>query len=533
MTTTLLTLARLGLGLSGTNVDLEVLSSDKPESGEGDGDSSDGDESEDEDGDGSESGEEAESDGDEEDSGSGSGDDDSDESEDEDGDESDGSESGDKAEGDSDGDSSDGEGDEDGDESEGEGGDSSDGDSSDGDSGPSEGEGSPGKGSEADEDGDPEPEADPEEDSTSPGGGFDNSEQAAIAKEALEAMENGTETGLADNNSALGDALKGETDAAANDCAYNEQVWRPHDPTLDDVKLVQRADEGTARHLQSKVKKEIAFLRSKLRAKFLQARAPRHIHGVRKGRELSERRLVSSVVELRSNQRPTRPDWRVESRPECTLAAAVVIDQSGSMRSRRTMASMAALAIATPFDELGSPCLVVGPRNGRYSGSNRYNGPQDAHTPEGHARYHRTEGVQIDVFKDWDESMRSALCRFPNVRASGSTPLSDGIQYALQSLSDRPEKHRVVLVITDGEPDNSAVCRRLIRIAAEQGVIVVGVGIGGGCMSVKALFPNHVAVEMLSELPREMLGVLDTIMFPKVGGRKINLEGKMNSRVSR
>jgi hypothetical protein len=49
MTTTVLTLARLGLALSGTNADLEVLPGDKSDSSSGDGSGSgDGEESEDE-----------------------------------------------------------------------------------------------------------------------------------------------------------------------------------------------------------------------------------------------------------------------------------------------------------------------------------------------------------------------------------------------------------------------------------------------------------------------------------------------------
>jgi len=121
--------------------------------------------------------------------------------------------------------------------------------------------------------------------------------------------------------------------------------------------------------------------------------------------------------------------------------------------------------------------------------------------------------------------MTKALPRFGQVQATGGTPLSDGIQYALQELSTRPERHRVVLVITDGMPDNSAVVRRQIRIAAEAGIHVVGVGISSGCYAVKTLFPEHVAVTDLRELPQELLKVLDGIMFPRAG-KHLRLTGK-------
>ena len=190
-------------------------------------------------------------------------------------------------------------------------------------------------------------------------------------------------------------------------------------------------------------------------------------------------------------------------------------------------AAGAALAIAVPLAELGAPCLVVGSRSGGGWGSVDNDDP-GLYDADGKSRYHRYDGVTIDVFKDWEEDMRRALPRFSRVQSMGSTPLSDGIQYAMQQMNSRPERHRVIFVVTDGQPDNSAVVRRQIRIAREAGVYVVGIGIDSGCWAVKDLFPTHVSVETLSELPKEMLGVLTGIMFPKRGGKQITLDGKFS-----
>jgi hypothetical protein len=54
------------------------------------------------------------------------------------------------------------------------------------------------------------------------------------------------------------------------------------------------------------------------------------------------------------------------------------------------------------------------------------------------------------------------------------------------------------------------------------------VGISGGCYQVPHQFPdNHVAVEQISDLPRNMLAVLDAIMFPS-RAKRIKLDGKLS-----
>jgi hypothetical protein len=500
----------LGLVLNGTNEDLELETPPGGGSGSGSGDDSDDSESDDSEGGGSDDSEGGGSDDDdsESDDSEGGGSDDG-EAEEDDGEAegSNGSEGDEEGEGSDDGESSEGEGDEAEGEGEGKKGDNADPDNGKGDlTGDDKTQGS--------EDG-------------SDGAGGVGGEKAepfeGIAQELLDALLNGESDGLCDNNEALKAAVLEETDEEAEP---REAVWRPYSPGDDTVELVSGGDARKAKQMQSSVKKEIAFLRAQLRNKFLQARQPEVIHGVRKGRELSERRLVGSVVELRSGRRPTRPDWQQVDKEACTLRCAVVLDESSSMGSQLAMrAGRAGIAIAQPLDELGSPCLVVGPRS---SYSNQYRGDTSDYN-DAPDRYHRVNSVHIDVFKDWYEPMRTALPRFSQVQSVGGTPLSDGIQYALTELNDCPERFRVCFVVTDGMPNCPDVVRRQIRLAAEAGVYVVGVGISAGCYAVKDLFPVHVAVHDLKELPRELMKILTGIMFPNKG-RRIALDGRFGGQ---
>lgn len=332
-----------------------------------------------------------------------------------------------------------------------------------------------------------------------------------------------------------------------NDVREGEQIWRPFYPEKDSIRKVRAGNKGVAQKYEKAVRGEVASIAAKLRTKFLLARSPQTIHGVRNGKDLSERRLVNSMVEIRSGRRPTRPDWKKVEKEDCTLAVGLVIDQSGSMGGENCMyATQGAIAISRALDKLGAPIMVCGPRDGHYirtgyneegqrdeedmrqNGADYYsyrNGPENV-------GYHRTQStVNIDLFKDWDERMNKALPRFSQITACGGTPLSDGIQFAMQELSERTERFRVIIVLTDGAANCPAVVKRQIRLAKEAGITVIGVGIGGGCSCVVEQFPaNHIQIPNVKQLPKQLLGLLDKIMFPK-RAKKARLDGKIGNQV--
>ncbi len=340
--------------------------------------------------------------------------------------------------------------------------------------------------------------------------GEESGSDGNLSTRVLKALQNGGGTWTSTWDEAFLEALAQESYGS---CEVGEQPWSPLCPDLDSVRFAPRASNKRRIHqIRKGLRREIAYLKSKLRSKFLLARRREVIHGVSQGQGLSERRLVNSMLELRSGRRPTRPDWQNVRKLDCTLATAVVLDQSGSMAGPlRNAAIRGAVAIADPLDSLGSPCLVVGPMPGSYN--------IEAPGVPKKRFFHRRNGVHIDVFKNWDERFSRCCERFGSLRAGGKTPLSDGIQYALRGLSDRTERFRVVLVITDGLPDRPQVVRRQIRLAAEAGVHIVGIGIGGGATAVQTLFPLHVYVEYLPDLPIHLIKILDSIMFPRRGDR--------------
>jgi cobalamin biosynthesis protein CobT len=507
MTTSILTsLMRLGAELFGTNEDLAHLPKSKKDKGEGD------DSNDDNDTDGDD-----ESNADGEDSG------------DQDGDESDGSD-GDSEDGDQDGDGS-------GDSEEGsDDGDSDDGDSDDGDS-DSEGGDSEGGDQESDSEGEQTDDVDPHSDKNA--GGHD------FAGEFAEALIDGLK---APNDHILdgSDALEQATDKCRDedDCEDDEQVWRPYDPESDPI-LKPKGNRAQAEVMRKEAKIITAALRTQFRRRFLAAKNPRVQHGVKRGKDLSERRLVESFIEIKAGVRPSRPDYKIEAEHDVSLALGVVIDESGSMQGREQHAAgVAALALAESFDSMNAPVMVCGPRNGGRGTrgvTNNHNDDyyyEDSHDSQvcgspSTLKHHRMDAVVIDLFKDWNESFKQTKHRFASVQATGSTPLSDGIQFAMQELNTRPERHRIIIVLTDGCPDNQRVVRRQIRLAREAGITIIGVGISGAEYYLPQLFvDHHIVVENLIELPKRMMEVVGAIVFPQTA-KKAALDGRVGSKRQR
>ena len=316
-----------------------------------------------------------------------------------------------------------------------------------------------------------------------------------------------------------------------DDILKGEAVWRPYNEAGDEV-IKPRGDKRLADQYRKDAKILTAAMRTMFRRRFLQNRHPTEVHGVKKGIGLSQERLVATWVEVQSGLKPSAPDYDEIEASAPTLAVAVVGDESGSMQGRPAQAAATAmLAIAESFDSLGCPVMCCGPRNGRRATSES----ADHAFLEGvgesvntSSTYHRHRSSRIDLFKDWHESFRQCKDRFGSYTASGGTPLSDGIQYALRALNERTERFRVVVVLTDGEPDYShtPVVRRQIRLAREAGIHVIGVGIEGAEYSVPALFPdNHIVVEDLQQLPKRMMAAVEGIVFPKKA-KKAKFDGK-------
>ena len=60
----------------------------------------------------------------------------------------------------------------------------------------------------------------------------------------------------------------------------------------------------------------------------------------------------------------------------------------------------------------------------------------------------------------------------------GNTPLAEGIFYAWSELMNQPEERKILILLTDGDPDNSVTTKEMIALCKRSQIEVIGLSIG-------------------------------------------------------
>ena len=94
--------------------------------------------------------------------------------------------------------------------------------------------------------------------------------------------------------------------------------------------------------------------------------------------------------------------------------------------------------------------------------------------------------------------------------ARGGTPMAQALWYAAADLLACREERRMLMVLTDGEPDDTPEALRLIRLCRQAGIEAVGVGIG---VDVRHLFPTAIEVTEAKDLKGALFGVAERLLL--------------------
>ena len=165
---------------------------------------------------------------------------------------------------------------------------------------------------------------------------------------------------------------------------------------------------------------------------------------------------------------------------DVNAAVEIVIDRSGSMQYLIGQAVQAAVATMLAFDVPGLKTQVsVFPW---YSSGD--------------------EGVA--VVKRWDESPKQLAGRVASISTDGGTPMAEAILFAASDVIRREETLKIVLVVTDGEPNDRDATKYVIERARADGITVVGLGIG---LDVSPVFETRYAATIanVGELSASMV----------------------------
>lgn len=93
------------------------------------------------------------------------------------------------------------------------------------------------------------------------------------------------------------------------------------------------------------------------------------------------------------------------------------------------------------------------------------------------------------------------------VEARGQTPLGEALWWVLQRLAPLREERKIVLILSDGAPDNPSTTMEAIRMARLLGIEVFGLSIDAPAL--QGLLPGSSAnIQHLDDLPAALFALL-------------------------
>jgi nitric oxide reductase activation protein len=94
----------------------------------------------------------------------------------------------------------------------------------------------------------------------------------------------------------------------------------------------------------------------------------------------------------------------------------------------------------------------------------------------------------------------------------GNTPMAQAMWYAAADLALRRESRRVMMVLTDGDPDNLDAVQDLVRLCRDAQIEVIGVGIA---IDISHLFPVSIRVDAISDLKSALFGTAERLLMQR------------------
>lgn len=181
-------------------------------------------------------------------------------------------------------------------------------------------------------------------------------------------------------------------------------------------------------------------------------------------------------------------------------AVHILLDASSSMSGPRIhLACKACYAVAAALTHIPGVNVAVT----SFPGGALHNGPNQM-----------ISWQTVSPILSHKENLHNRFC----IRSEGSTPMAEALWWVMQQTHSLSEERKIILILSDGEPDNSDETVNALKIAGEQGYEVYGVGIETTAMS--RLLPGNFsqAVNDLNELAPAMFSMLQGAFTHKTQG---------------
>ena len=242
--------------------------------------------------------------------------------------------------------------------------------------------------------------------------------------------------------------------------------------------------------LLARVQAESARLNARLQG-LVQANRMDRPRPVRRGRRLDTRRLHRVAVAddriFARRAHHSAPNTAVHLLVDLSGSMAAAVDRNDRSVTTRTESALeSALALALALDGIPGVTVATTAFPGRAGTADRV-----------------TRMVQHG------QSPRACAGAFIQ-SARGGTPMAQALWFAAADLLACREERRMLMVLTDGEPDDTPEALRLLGLCRQAGIEAVGVGIG---VDVRHLFQTAIEVTEAKDLKGALFGVAERLLL--------------------
>lgn len=259
--------------------------------------------------------------------------------------------------------------------------------------------------------------------------------------------------------------------------------------------------EETVQGMVGKMQKDIERM---MASQSFIVRTPGHTRG----------RLHSPSLHRVLNNDPRVFTQREELRSKDT-AVMLLIDNSGSMHGQEISTAMhAAYALAQTLERVNIPNEVMGFTTSDLSSQSL----RDLRKDPNSFKFSRTCAIVMPIFKSFNErvtpTVKRRIASQINAQVGMETNVDgESLEYAAIRLLPRPEKRKVMLVMSDGQPVGNGTRKHLkdtVEKLTQMGIETVGMGINTN--AVQSYYPRSMVLNNVADLPNVVMGELRRIL---------------------
>ena len=90
---------------------------------------------------------------------------------------------------------------------------------------------------------------------------------------------------------------------------------------------------------------------------------------------------------------------------------------------------------------------------------------------------------------------------------TGTTPMAEALWYSAFELVQTKEERKMLIIVTDGDPDEPEATQAVIDLCTASGVEVIGIGVVSGAIA--RFVKNHVVIDQVEDLQKTLFRLME------------------------